>query len=262
MKISLDIRKTIDENAAEFFNKAKKAKKKILGAKKALVRSTAQFEKEEAKEHIIVESKVKKIRKKDWFEKFRWFMSSDNFMIIAGRDATTNEIIIKKYCEEGDLVLHTDMAGSPFTVIKSENKEIPKTTISEAADLTVSFGRGWKKGLSTTEVFYVKPDQVSKDAKAGESLTKGAFMIYGDTKYIDNKINVAIGVYNDRIMSGPISAIKKHCKEFVEIIQGERKSSDIAKIVNKKLGGKLDLDEIIRALPPGNCELKRDRSKK
>ena len=47
-----------------------------------------------------------------------------------------------------------------------------------------------------------------------------------------------------------------------EIIQGERKSSDIAKIVNKKLGGKLDLDEIIRALPPGNCELKRDRSKK
>ncbi len=36
MEINLDIRKSIEENAGAYFEKAKKAKKKIIGARKAV----------------------------------------------------------------------------------------------------------------------------------------------------------------------------------------------------------------------------------
>ena len=36
MDVSLDVRKTLEENAAAYFEKSKKAKRKLAGAEKAL----------------------------------------------------------------------------------------------------------------------------------------------------------------------------------------------------------------------------------
>ena len=255
MEITIDFRKTVDENATIFFEKAKKARKKLAGAEKALERTKIKLKESENKEVVFEESSIKKVKKRKWFEKFKWFVSSDKFLIIGGRDATTNEIIIKKHAEQGDLVFHTDMAGSPFIVIKSEGKKIPESTIQEAADFTAVFSRGWKKGLSTLEVFYVNPDQVTKEANQGEYLAKGSFMIRGKTNYTSPKMNLAVGIYEDEVMAGPVEAIKKHCKEFVEIVQGEDKTSDTAKKIKKIITG--DLDDIIRVLPAGGCKIKK-----
>ena len=254
MKIELDIKKNIEQNAEVYFNQAKKLKKKLEGAIKALEESKKKLKKlgKEKTEETI--KKVKTL-KKEWYEKFRWFISSDNFLVLLGRDATTNEILIKKYTDKNDLVLHTDMAGSPFAVIKSDNKTILKNTIREAADATVTFSRAWKLGLATTDVFYVKPEQVSKKTKAGEYMGKGAFMIYGKTNYIENKINLAVGVKDGKIMAGPLEAIRKNCEKYVEVKQGREKTSKVAKQIQYKLGG--DLDEIIRALPAGGCEINK-----
>ncbi|MFC2136177.1 NFACT RNA binding domain-containing protein [Bacteroidota bacterium] len=254
MKITLDFRRSVEENAADYFVKAKKAKKKLKGALKALEKTKEKLKKAEEKELVFEEAKIRKIKKHEWFEKFRWCVSSDGFLIIGGRDATTNEIVIKKYTEKEDLVFHTDMAGSPFVIVKSEGKKIPETTMQEASDFTADFSRAWKKGLTTLDVFYVNPDQVTKEAKAGESLTKGAFMIMGKTNYLNPKMNLAVGIHENKVMSGPITAVKKHCKEFIEVIQGDKKTSDIAKLIRKTIGG--DLDEIIRALPAGGCNVK------
>lgn len=254
MKITLDFRKTVDENAADYFEKSKKAKKKLKGALKALEQSRLKLKKAEEEVVVAEESKIKKIQKREWYEKFRWFVSSDGFLVIGGRDAVTNEIVIKKYCDEKDLVFHTDMAGSPFVVIKSEGKEIPKATMQEAADFTAVFSRAWKKGLSTLDVFYVKPDQVTKEANAGESLAKGSFMIIGKTNYLPPKMSLGVGIYEKKVMSGPVSAMKKHCEKIVEVVQGDNKASDIAKTIKKLIDG--DLDEIIRALPAGGCNIK------
>jgi predicted ribosome quality control (RQC) complex YloA/Tae2 family protein len=259
VKLALDLKKSVEENASDYFEKAKKLKKKITGAHDALKENIKKLdkllkekEKFDAKQE---ESRVKE-RKKEWYEKFRWFVSSDNFLVIGGRDATSNDIIIKKHADKDDLVFHTDMAGSPFFVIKAENKSIPKTTISEVADATCTFSRVWKLGLQTTEVFHVSPDQVTKKARPGEFLGKGAFMIYGKTNYVENKINLAVGITKGRaVMSGPLEAVRKHCEKYVILKQGEEKVSSIAKKINHKLGKNLDLDEIIRALPAGNFKM-------
>ncbi len=261
VRLVLDLKKSVEENASDYFEKAKKIKRKLQGAEEALQKSIKKLKSLETKKekHEIKEEQEKKLkeRKKEWYEKFRWFISSDGFLIIGGRDATSNEIVIKKHTDKNDLVLHTDMAGSPFFVIKSDNKKIPENTIKEAADAVCTFSRTWKLGLQTTDVFYVTPDQVSKKTKAGEYMGKGAFMIYGKTNYIENKLNLAIGITKDNaIMSGPVEAIKNNCEKYLELKQGDEKSSSIAKKISHKFKQHLNLDDVIRALPAGNFSFK------
>ena len=264
MRLSLDIRKTLEENAAFYFEKAKKEKKKIEGARKVVAdyrKKLSILEEEPVEKKAVAKAQAKK----EWYEKFRWFISSDGFLVIGGRDSTTNELVIKKHTDSNDVVFHTDMAGSPFVVVKKERvagiagdasntETIPESTLEEAASFTAVFSRGWKQGLGGLSVFSVKPEQVSKTARSGEFIAKGAFMIYGEKKSYRPDMSYAVGVWDDKIMGGPLGAVKKHCKDFVEIIQGDEKLSDVAKQIQKKLGR--GLDDIIRVLP-ANCRLKR-----
>jgi len=257
MEIEIYLDKTVEQNAEFYFEKAKKAKKKLGGALKALEETRKKLEKLESEkekelEKIEKKSVEKKERKKEWYEKFHWFISSEGFLCIGGRDATSNEIVIKKHTEEKDLVLHTDMAGSPFFVIK-DGQKASERTVKEAAQATASYSKAWKLGLSVLDVFYVKPEQVSKKAKSGEFMPKGAFMVYGKTQYLRPNLEMAIGIRGEQIIGGPVSAIKKNAEKFVVVVPGKLKKSDVAKKIRKKIGG--DLDEIERFLPSGGCGL-------
>lgn len=254
MKITLDINKGIDQNASDYFEKAKKEKQKLKGARETIERTKKQLERLEKRKPQPRSEEPTKTRKKRWYERFRWFFTSKGFLVIGGRDATTNEIIIKKHTEENDLVFHTDMAGSPFFVLKTEGKEVDEETIKETANATCTFSRAWKLGLQSQNIFYVNPDQVTKETKAGEFIAKGSFMIYGDTRYVDNQTNLSIGMYDERLMAGPLESIKAHCNKYVVLLQGDEKPSSIAKKIKKNLGG--ELDEIIRVLPPGTFKVK------
>lgn len=256
MKIELDLKKNIEQNAGIYFDKAKKMKKKLEGAIAALEESKKKLLKLE-KEEKNEKEKVKKITKtkKEWYDKFRWFISSDGMLVIGGRDATTNEILIKKHTEKNDIVLHTDMTGSPFFVVKTKGKIPSERTIREAADATVTFSRAWKLNLSSTPTFKARPEQLTKEAKAGEYIPKGGFITKGKLEYVENKINLAVGIKDNRIIAGPVEAVKKNCEKYVEVVQGREKTSRIAKQIQYKLKG--DLDEIIRALPAGGCDINK-----
>lgn len=249
MDVRLTITRTIEQNAQTYFEKAKKIKKKIPGVKKTIEEYKKKLEHEELR---IGKERAKipvPIRKKEWFEKFRWFISSTGFLVIGGRDATTNEIVIKKYTEHDDIVFHTELAGSPFVIVKNpERKVIDEQTIQEAAECCASFSKSWKAGRSTAELYWITPEQVSKEAKAGEYLPKGSFMIHGKRNYLNPKINLAIGMYDGKVMCAPITAISTHMKNYVIIAQGESKLSETAKKIKRVIGG--EVDDIIRALPP------------
>jgi predicted ribosome quality control (RQC) complex YloA/Tae2 family protein len=254
-EIELDLKKSVEQNASAYFDKAKKLKKKVIGATQIVGKLKLQVSDLEKKQQSIETMMPKVQRKKAWFEKFRWFISSEGFLVIGGRDATTNEIIIKKHTDNEDIVFHTDMAGSPFFVVKTEGKKPGQETLQEAADATFSFSRAGKSDLTTSPVFYVLPEQVSKTPNPGEYLPKGAFVIRGKTSYVNNRFNVAIGLYDGAPMSGPIESISKNCGKFVAIVPGSKKPSDIAKMVRKLIGG--ELDEIIRSLPSGSLDIKK-----
>lgn len=37
------------------------------------------------------------LKKHHWFEKFYWFITTENYLVISGRDARQNELLVKKY---------------------------------------------------------------------------------------------------------------------------------------------------------------------
>jgi len=259
-QIKLYIEKSLEENAGIYYDEAKKLRKKIEGAREALQHHYSKLNELEQKQEKLEEKQQKilqqKQRKKEWYEKFRWFFSSEGFLCIGGRDATTNEIIIKKHTEKDDIIFHTDMAGSPFFVVKSDGSAPGKDTLQEAANATASYSKAWQKGLATLGVFYVKPEQVSKKAQSGEYLSKGSFVIRGKTNYSQPEMKLAVGVQNGMIIAGPVNAVKKHAEKFCIIVQGSEKTSDVAKKLQKKLGAGT-LDEIIAMLPAGSSKVQK-----
>jgi len=249
MKVEIDLRKTVEKNAAFYYERAKKAKRKVKGAEIALKRTEKKL--------LSIKPEVKKknlkqvvVRKKKWFEKFRWFKSSEGFLCVGGRDATTNDILVKKHMDKGDLVFHTEIIGSPFFIIKSEGKKIGKITIEEAAQATASYSRAWKHGMTVTEVYYITPEQVKKEL----GLPKGTFMIHGKRNYLKPILQLAVGMSKEGIIGGPLTAVKKHAKEYLIIDLGDMKTSDMAKMIKAKIGG--ELQDIQAFLPPGRGRFK------
>ena len=264
MEISFDLNKTLNENASVYFDKSKKAKKKLEGAEKALEESKKHLEKEEKEESKRLEKQTKKknelSRKKEWHEKFRWFISSDDFLVIGGKDASSNESVIKKYTDPSDVVFHTEAPGSPFVVIKNpDKKEIPETTKGEAATFTAIYSKAWSINARSAEVFEVNPEQVSKEANSGEYVAKGAFVIRGKKKFYEPIMDLSIGYFFDEngckvIMAGPVSAVKNKCEEHIIVKQGNLKKGDASKIIMKKFKMQTN-DDILGALPSGNLSV-------
>ncbi|MEM4526073.1 MAG: ribosome rescue protein RqcH [Methanothermobacter sp.] len=263
--ITLDTTKSLEENAEAYYEKAKKAKKKIDGVKDAIRQTKDKIKEIKEKREIslkkisLPEKRLK--RKLKWFEKFRWFISSQGFLVLAGRDATTNEILVKKYMEDKDLYLHSDIHGAPSVIIKSKGEKIPENTIKEAAIFAASFSNAWKQGYSHLDVYWVHPDQVTKTPPPGEYVQKGAFVIKGRRNYIRGvPLEIAVGIIDyegPRIMSGPINALKKHAKKYVIIKPGYTKKEAIAKEILKRIDPDqlFTLEDIMRVLPPGKCDL-------
>jgi len=255
--IELYFNKSVGENASLYYDKSKKMRKKIEGARAALERSKEMLEKAEkektSKEGVKETKKVE--RKTEWYEKFRWFISSEGFLCIGGRDATTNEIVVKKHAEKDDIIFHTEMAGSPFFIIKTGGKKPGRPTLDESAQATASYSRAWKLGITLAEVFYVNPEQVSKEAEAGEFIARGAFMIRGKKNFIRIGLELAIGIKDGQIIGGPVDSIKKNAEKYVVIAPGKEKASDAAKKIKQKIGG--EIDDIIRFLPSGGVKLER-----
>lgn len=245
-QIVLDLKKSIDENAAVYFESSKKAKRKFSSIDAAISRLHEKLLKVQPKV-----SSSKEVRKKEWFEKFKWFVSSEGFLVIGGRDATTNDIIVKKHADSDDVIFHTELPGSPFVIIKSDGKTPGKVTIEEASIFCASHSRSWSEQRGTAQVYMVKPDQVKKEL----GLPRGTFMVYGKRTYFNPVLELAGGVYEGKIMIGPLSAIKKHCTKIMIISLGSDKKSDVAKKV-RKFFPEVSLDEVMQALPPGEAKVR------
>jgi len=241
----LNLRRPIQANATKYYSRAKKAEKKLEGAEKALRNTKARIEELQQGIGRVKEARKPppKRREKAWYEKFRWFHSSDGFLVIGGRDATTNEILIKKHMEPQDIVFHADILGAPFVLIKTKGETPPERTIREAAQLAASYSRAWREMLSALNVYWVTPEQVSKSPPPSQYLKKGAFMIHGSKNYIRGvPLRVAIGIKTKEeqvmIVGGPVEAIANQTNVCVEIVPGEQTSSKLAKQIRGLLAEK------------------------
>lgn len=246
----LSLKMSAQQSAAEYYERAKKIEDKIEGAKRAIEETTKKIMEVRSRVLKKVEEQppLRKARRKEWYEKFRWFFSSEGFLVISGKDASTNEMLIRNYMKEHDIVLHADLPGSPFTIIKTEGKQPNEETIFEAAQFTASYSRAWRENFRAVDVYWVKPEQVSKTPPSGQYLPRGSFMIYGTRNYIKNvPLEVAIGIKINgneiKVIGGPESAISKQTNIYVKVTPGNIPSGKLAKEIREKLASMVSKDE-------------------
>ena len=227
---SFSIRNSIFENAGEYYDKGKKAKQKSDGAltalddsKKKLAKIDKELSDAEALKSLkpaeIIEALSKRkveLENKEWFEKFHWFTSSDGFLVVAGKDTVSNEVLVKKYAVQEDVVFHAEIAGAPFVVVKAEGKTISEQTLHEAGEFAATFSRAWRENAGSADVYWVKVDQLSKSGPSGESVPHGAFAVVGKRNWTRNvPLKTAVGIIvneDTSYVGGPVDAVKAKTK--------------------------------------------------
>lgn len=262
MKLTLDLEKSFEQNAADYFEAAKKAKHKLAGAQEAYKKAQARAEQAKAAAERREEQAQLKEPEQHWYHKYRWSLSRNGGLIVAGQNASANEAIMKHQVLPEDIVFHTDMAGSPFTLLRGSQEP---EDLEDAALITACYSKGWKKGVASVETFHVKPEQVTKEAQAGEYLGKGAFMIRGETTYHHPELELGIGIRQQEgrrkeVFVGSPEACKKHCLAYAVIRPGSEKASSVAKQISKKYGGRVD--DYVRMLPAGGSTITSWRPEK
>ncbi|OLY81834.1 Nuclear export mediator factor Nemf [Smittium mucronatum] len=151
----------------------KKAEKKITG------------EKSLQKKQTNIDLVLKSTRKSNWFEIFLWFISTDGYLVIGGKDMHQNEQIVRKYLKKNDIYVHADTHGSTSAVVINHlpQKSIPISTLIQAGDLAICHSKAWDSKI-VTSAYWVNADQVSKKANTGEYLPTGSFMVRGKKNHL------------------------------------------------------------------------------
>ncbi|TQN64478.1 Ribosome quality control complex subunit 2 [Colletotrichum shisoi] len=166
---------------------AKKAEKTVQQSQMALKNAEQKIHAELKKGLKTEKAVLQPIRKQSWFEKFIWFVSSDGYLVLGGKDAQQNEMLYKRYLRKGDVYVHADMHGAATVIIKNSpstpDAPIPPSTLAQAGTLAVCSSSAWdsKAGMGA---WWVNANQVSKSAPTGEYLPTGSFMVRGQKSFL------------------------------------------------------------------------------
>ncbi|MFW9855814.1 MAG: ribosome rescue protein RqcH [Candidatus Thorarchaeota archaeon] len=271
-QIEVNFRKSVSEIANEYYERAKKAGKKIAPAQDAI--GTTEQKIAVLTEGLEVQTQTETVasrlkrRKRKWYEKYHWTRTKNGFLVIAGKDVSTNDEIAKRRMGKTDLFFHAELQGAPYTVLlmNSSENELLEADIKAAARLAAAFSSGWKAGYGAVDVYYVSSENVGFTAPSGEYLPKGGIMVRGSRKYVRGvQMNLAIGIEileeNAAVVYGTEEDIRELSYILVIIKPGSTSKGKIAKQIKniflKKAADPtvkakvqaIDLNEFVNAIP-------------
>ncbi len=270
----------VEKNADRLYQEAKRVQEKKAGAQAAIENTREELAEIKARrdewdaddsEETTEDTKQRDIdwlsrssipvRKSDnWYDRFRWFYTSDDFLVIGGRNADQNEEIVKKYLDRGDLFFHAQAHGGPVTVLKAtdpsesydEDIVIPDRSKEESAQFAVSYSSVWKDAKFSGDVYMVDHTQVSKTPESGEFLEKGGFAIRGDRTYFrDVPVGVAVGLTCEpetRVIGGPPEPVTDRAESVIEVEPGKYAQNDIAKRVYREFRSRFNDESFVRKI--------------
>jgi predicted ribosome quality control (RQC) complex YloA/Tae2 family protein len=267
-KIKINTKASLQSIASVLFDKAKKQSGAISSIQKIKEKTEKKLEKfqnkTESEKDLIL---VTEIRKKNWYERYRWFFTSDGLLAIGGRDAASNSAVVRKHLGKNDKVFHADIFGSPFFVLK-DAQNAPDTSMNEIAHATVCFSRAWREGMYGVSAYWVNPDQVKKSAPSGEFLPKGSFTIEGQRNFIKSEtLKLSVGIIPQEdgyaLTCGPPDTIKKNSICFAiiephgsEMVDNAKKIRLEFSKIHEEITKKISIDDFVRVLPAGKSQIK------
>jgi predicted ribosome quality control (RQC) complex YloA/Tae2 family protein len=296
-RVEVEVADGVEKNADRLYTEAKRIEEKKEGALAAIedtreelaaVRARKEAweadddededDEEERREVDWLSRSSIPIRRPDhWYERFRWFETSDGYLVVGGRNADQNEELVKKYLSKHDRFLHAQAHGGPVTLLKASRPsepsnpvDFPDATLKEAAQFAVAYSSVWKDGRHAGDAYLVTPDQVSKTPESGEYLEKGGFVVRGDRTYFrDVEARVAVGIQCEgetRVLGGPPSAIDPRVVTAIHLEPGRYAQNDAAKMCYREFKARFEDQSFLRKvaspdriqefLPPGGSELR------
>ncbi|HYK94014.1 MAG TPA: ribosome rescue protein RqcH [Thermoplasmata archaeon] len=191
------------ESAQFLFEEAKRLKGKLAGTEAALRQSEERLQLARDLQprgkpgSAEAGGPAGRRRALHWFERYRWFISSEGILVIGGRDAPSNDLLVRRYLNPSDLYVHADIHGAPSVIVKHPPPGEPgptEPTLREAGQFGFAFSKAWRAGLASGDAFWVTPDQVSKSGASGEFVARGAWVIHGTKNFLrDLPAELALG---------------------------------------------------------------------
>ena len=272
----VELEASIPTFSSLLFSRAKELERGAVNIDKASEELKSRIERIQNQTQKIHEKiQFNMLESKHWYERYRWFVTTDGHLVIGGRDASSNSAVIRKHMTENDIVFHAEIHGSPFFLVKDARNQENGDFVDETAQATVSFSRAWKDGLSSGDAYWVFPNQVKKGAPTGQYLPKGSFVIEGKRNFckgVELKLSIGlIQIENKRytIVCGPSNAIRRRSLVFASLLPGGSDPMNLAKKVKSEFVRviseldsdladylkKIVLDEFIRMLPSGQSKI-------
>ncbi len=208
---------------------------------------------------------------KNWHMKFGNFTTSDGYIVVIASKPQEKEKLVSRIAEDNDLVLRSDNFNSPFVMLKT-NDQLSETALKEAVEFTAAHCVQWNDKIENTNVYCVKPGQLSKTIPSGELLAKGYFFVNGEKKLFNKiEIKLSIGVKMDTtgnavLFSGPVMAVRKNSDYFLTLLPGSNPAGMFADEIKRRLmlkalpehkAGieKITNEELARHLPEGTVNV-------
>ena len=267
-KIKINTKAPLQSIASVLFDEAKKQSGAISSIEEIKEKTKKKLEKlqnkTESEKNLIL---VSEIRKKNWYERYRWFFTTDGLLAIGGRDAASNSAVVRKHLVKNDKIFHADIFGSPFFILK-DAQNASDTSMNEVAHATVCFSRAWREGLYGLSAFWVNPEQVKKSAPSGQFLPKGSFTIEGQRNFIKAaNLRLSVGIISQEddyvLTCGPPDTIKKNSICYAVIEPHGSEMVDTAKKIRveflktyEEIAKKISIDDFVRVLPAGKSQIK------
>lgn len=244
--LSIDITRPIQFGTEQRYTKIKKLKNALSKSKIVTVRA----------------SKLDYVDESAWYSKFRWSTTSSGKLFIIGRDNNQNVSLIEKHVEKTDVILHADVFGSPFCILKCKDVEVTDLDLQECAKLVGAYSSAWKAGANSIDVYYVKPEQITKTPPSGEYLKRGSFYINGKREYIKKSaLEIYIKIEFDQVQYKIIVLPYRPESNFIKLAPGNIKREEVLNRIQKEcrenLSVELERDKLDRVLPQGRSKIEK-----
>lgn len=248
MRIKLFYNKSVHENAASCYELAKASREKISGLEKAMEETEKEIA--EAQKGDKKDVRVKKPR--EWFEKFHHSMTSQGRLMLGGRSAQQNDMLVARHMEDSDLFFHADIQGGAVVVLKG-GLDAGDGELKEAAQFAACFSNAWKNGNASVDVYAVEKKQLTKNMSGG-FVPSGAFAILGERRWFRAmRLSLRIGKDGDQIIILPYSSEKKLKDELILVPSNAGKEKGaMAKSLAKRFFA--HPDQFLEMLPSGRSK--------
>ena len=118
------------------------------------------------------------------------FISSDGFDIYVGKNNTQNDYLTLRFANTSDIWFHTKQIHGSHTIIKlGVNKNVPDTTLLEAAKLAAYYSKARESSQVPVDYTQVKNVKKPNGAKPGMVIYDNYNTVYVTPQNIEQEKN-------------------------------------------------------------------------